>query len=117
MRFDPRTGELLPESTKRNNLSLWRAVPNEKWYLSTLLFPFRLLFSVIRITYNSIIFIFKNFSALIAKIIMYGLFIVLIWPFKTIIYVVTFGKIKILKHWLESWRMRIDFWKNRGYLQ
>lgn len=116
MRFDPSTGELIKDNEIKPQLSFWRKQAGEKWYITFFLSPFRLVYYIFRLLYNAILWIFKNLSATIAKILVYLIFIGIIWPLKTLLWIISFGKIKIWKDWLESWLMKIDFWKNRGYL-
>ncbi len=116
MRFNPNTGELLEDDDRKQEFSLWRKQVGEKWYFTFFLFPFRLVFSIFRFLYNTILWIFKNLSAIIAKILIFVFFIGLIWPLKTIIWIISFGNVNIWKDWLEKWLMKIDFWKHRGYL-
>lgn len=116
MKFDATTGLLIPEKVNKIKSNLWRKNHNEKWYVSFLFFPFRILFAIIRIIYNSILFLFKNFSVFLVKFIIYIIFVIVIVPLRIIVWILTFGKKKAFKDWLEKSLMKVDFWKHRGYI-
>jgi len=118
MRFDTKTGNLIDDSSKRNpnSFSLWRREQGENILLTIVLIPFRMVFIIIKIIWNSGLFIFKNFSAILLKVVIHIVYLFLLFPFKIVIFILSIGKVKLFQDWLQSASMKIDFWKNRGFI-